>query len=686
MSNCLPSKWLRAWYFGNRRASAVLWLRQSLSHIFGLSSVPLAHSAGGPSASRSFQARAFAASTYEEIRCAEEVPPTMKPTSFDRDQPPTKWRERIRALSNVPPLFRMVWESAPTAVASGLFFRLLVALLPLAILAVTRAIIDSIYSFRSIHHALPGYFWWLVALEFGLASSATIFGRLIDFWDVVLADRFTRHISTRIMEHASRLDLTLYEDPSFCDKMERARVQGTDRVMTIQMAGRMVQELITTASLAAGILLYSPWLLLLLVACIVPAFLGETHFAFLGYSLNFQQTTARRLMEYLRVLGGSKESAKELKLFRLGPFLVRRYKDISDDLHQQTVGLAKRKLIFGSLLTLLGTFGYYGTYAYVIYETVVGALTLGQLTFLAGAIAGASTNIQALFSTFSGIADQALFLTDLLDFLTVQPRIVAKPMGMRVPRPIRQGIEFRNVSFAYPGNPQPILRGIDFCLLPRERIALVGENGEGKTTIAKLLTRLYEPTEGQVLLDGVDLREYDLEGLWKEIGVIFQDFMRYDMTASENIGMGQVELGMNPFRIRAAAMKSCAGQLIQKLPKGFEQLLGCRFEGGVELSGGEWQKIALARAHLRDAQVLILDEPTASLDARSECEVFQRFTDLVHDKMTLLISHRFSTVRMADRILVLHGGRVAEEGSHDRLVKKGGRYAEMFELQASGYR
>jgi ATP-binding cassette, subfamily B, bacterial len=607
-------------------------------------------------------------------------------TSPENHLPHSKWRERIRALKNVPPLFGMVWKSAPKAVASGLFFRLIVALVPLALLAVTRIIIDSIYSFTSNHHALPSYFWGLVALEFGLACSATIFGRLIDFCDAVLADRFTRYISTQIMEHASRLDLTLYEDPIFSDKMERARVQGTDRVMMIQMAGRLVQDLITTVSLAAGIFFFSPWLLLFLVVCIVPAFLGEMHFAFRGYSLNFQQTTARRLMEYLRVLGGSKESAKELKLFGLGPFLVRRYKDTSDGLHRQVVGLAKQKLLFGSFLTALGTFGYYGAYAFVIYETVAGTLTLGQLTFLAGAIAGASTNIQTLFSTFSGIADQALFLTDLLDFFTVRPQIVTKPFALAAPRPMRFGIEFRNVSFAYPGNAKPVLRCIDFRLKPGERIALVGENGQGKTTVAKLLTRLYDPTEGQVLLDGIDLRDYDIEDLWKEIGVIFQDFMRYDMTVLENIGMGRIESAMNPFQIRSAAMKSYAEPLIRKLPHGYNQLLGRRFEGGVDLSGGEWQKIALARAHLRDAHVLILDEPTASLDARSEREVFQRFTDLARDKTTVLISHRFSTVRMADRILVLHDGQIAEEGPHDQLVKEGGRYAEMFELQAAGYR
>ncbi len=601
-------------------------------------------------------------------------------------KPGPRWRERLQALKNIPPVLRMVWEAAPSVIVASVTLRVLTALLPLAVLKVTQVIIDDVYNLTARHQSLPSYFWWLVALEFGLASLAAILMRLINFCDVVLADKYSRHISTKIMEHASKLDLTSFEDPSFYDRMERARVQGTDRIVLIQATGLLIQQLVTTVSLAAGILFFSPWILVALVACVVPAFLGETHFAFMGYSLNFRQTPAKREMEYLRVLGGSKESAKELKLFGLAPFLVGRYRKLSNDLHEQTVGLAKRKLLVGGLLSLLGTLGYYGSYAFVIYETVAGALTIGALYFLTGAIAGASTNIQAVFATFSTIADQALFVTDLLDFFAMKPTVSSKPNALPVPRPIREGFEFRNVSFTYPGHTRLVLSDVSFHLRRGERLALVGENGQGKTTIVKLLTRLYDPSAGQILLDGVDLREYDLEDLWKETGVIFQDFMRYDMTAAENIAIGKIEERDNTFRVRAAAQKSLAEGVIRKLPKSYDQILGRRFEGGVDLSGGEWQKMALARAYLRDAQLLILDEPTAALDAKSEHEVFQRFAELTRGKMALLISHRFSTVKMADRILVLEAGQIAEQGDHEELLLRRGRYAEMFELQAASYR
>jgi ATP-binding cassette, subfamily B, bacterial len=612
--------------------------------------------------------------------------PAAEPIQTEAAPPHPRLKERLKALKNIPPVMKFIWDASPKIVAAEVSLRIITALIPLSMLAVTRVIIDGIYQHTAHQTPLPASFWWLVATEFLLAGVAATLGRMILFCDQTLAEKFTRHISIRLMTHASTLDLTTYEDPSFYDKMERARVQSIDRVQMIELGGRLLQEIVTTVSLAAGIFLYSKMLLFALVACVLPAFLAETHFAFRGYTLSFKQTPARRELDYLRILGGSKEGVKELKLFGLAPFLIGRYSDISQKLYDQTLKLSKRRLFVGSLLALVVTAGYYSPYAYVIYETVAGVISIGMMTFLSGAIAGASTNIQAVFTTFSNIANQALFMTDLLEFFAVQPKIVNKPHGLPVPKPIKRGFEFRNVSFHYPGNPRLVLKNVNFTLSPGERIALVGENGQGKTTIVKLMTRLYEPTEGQILLDGKDLRDYDLESLWNETGVIFQDFMRYEMSASANIAMGRIADRDNTFRIRTAANKSLAEAAIRRLPKGFDQVLGSRFEGGMDLSGGEWQKIALARAYLRDAQLLILDEPTAALDARSEHEVFQRFSELTLGKMALLISHRFATVKMADRILVLKDGMVAEEGNHDALIEVGGHYAAMFELQAANYR
>jgi ATP-binding cassette subfamily B protein len=509
---------------------------------------------------------------------------------------------------------------------------------------------------------------------------------VIDYLDALFADKYTRHVSILVMEHASQLDLIAYEDPVFYDRLERARVQATDRLGMIQSIGRLVQQTITTLTLSISIMLFSPWLMLLLVVCVVPAFIGESHFAFLGYAKNFRQTPVRRELDYLRVLGGSREAAKELKLFGLAKFLTNRFTRLSDRIYGENVDLSRRRLLAGSVFSAIGTIGYYSAYAFVIWRTVNGALSIGTLTFLAGAIQQASSNIQQIFSTLSSIADQALFLADLLAFFEMEPTIRSKPAALPAPRPVRQGFEFRGVSFSYPGAPRLILNRLDFHLHPGERVALIGENGQGKTTIVKLITRLYDPTEGHILLDGIDLREYDLEDLYREIGVIFQDFMRYEMSARENIAVGLIDQLSNLELIKSAARKSLAQDVVDKLGQHYEQMLGRRFEGGVDLSGGEWQKIALARAYLRDAQLLILDEPTAALDARSELEVFHRFAELTTGKMALFISHRFSTVRMADRIVVLENGAIAEQGSHDELARRGGRYAEMFEMQAANYR
>jgi ATP-binding cassette subfamily B protein len=448
----------------------------------------------------------------------------------------------------------------------------------------------------------------------------------------------------------------------------------------------MCQQIITLASLSGAVILFSPWFFILLVLTVVPAFLGETRFTLLAYSMLFRWTPERRELDYLRLLGASNQSAKEVKIFGLGGWLTERSRILFERFYQENKELAVRRAVSGSLLNLLPTAGYYTAYGFIIYRTIAGQLTLGDLTFLAGAFSRSRGLIENLFSSLNNIAEQALYIKDLFDFFDVQPEIQTKPNAVPAPRPIRSGFEFRDVSFAYPGSERMVLAGLNLRLDAGEKIALIGENGAGKTTLVKLLARLYDPTSGQVLLDGVDLRDYSVEDLRREVGVIFQDYMRYDMLARENIGLGRIEELANQPRIETSARKSLADSVIGTLPRGFEQMLGRRFENGVDLSAGQWQKIALARAYMRDAQLIILDEPTASLDARAEYEVFQRFADLTQGKMAVLISHRFSTVRMADRILVLEHGRIVEQGTHEKLVGLGGRYAELFELQAAGYR
>jgi ATP-binding cassette subfamily B protein len=596
------------------------------------------------------------------------------------------WGDRIRALRNVPAVLRILWESGRAVVTWGLIFRVVVPALGLLIAIVAAKIVTGVD--RALRHQTQfPYFWWLVLAEVGLALLTGVFSRVIDYCDQLLADRYTYHVSVKVMQQAAQLDLTTYENPEYYDRLERARVQATDRLVLIQQMGRLFQQIILTLIWSAVLIYRSPLMIIPLLAGVLPSFFGETHFAFLGYAKNFGQTPAKRQMDYLRQVGGSKEAAKELKLFNLSGYLTERFKSLSQKIYDQDVGFNRRKLLWGGLLSLISTCGYYGAYIFAIYEAITGHYpTIGAFTLVTVAIQQAQSNFQQAFSTASGIADQALFLTDLIAFFEMKPTVQSKPNALPAPRPIVKGFEFRDVSFAYPGTERRVLKHFNFTLKPGERIALIGENGQGKTTVVKLITRLYDPTEGQILLDGVDLRDYDLEDLHQEIGVIFQDFMRYEMTARENIAIGRVELPHSEQEIESAAHKSLAEGVIEKMPARYDQMLGRRFEGGVDLSGGEWQKIALARAYLRDAQLLVLDEPTAALDAKSELEVFQRFAELTEGKMALLISHRFSTVRMADRIVVLEGGQLVEEGTHQQLMALGGRYAGMFEMQAASYR
>ena len=606
--------------------------------------------------------------------------------------------ERLGALRHVPALFRLVHAASPRLLILSLCLRLVRASLPVLMLYLAKLILDAIVA----EHARPhlaglgpetwladpalGHLALLVGAEFGLAILADLLGRASTLVDGLVADLYGNAATLKLMRHAADLDLELFEDSAQQDRLERARRQVTGRSNLLFQFFGQGQDLITLVAFALGLVAFAPWLILLLAAALVPAFLNETYFNREGYRLAWNRTPERRQIDYLRFLGASVESAKEVKLFGLNGYIAERYQGLATKLVADNRALALRRAGWGGAFAALGTLAYYLAYATIVWRTVAGQFSIGDLAFLAGSFQRLRGLIEGLLLGFSQIAAQAQYLDDLFSFFAVVPAIRSPENPLPVPRPIRTGIVFEAVGFRYPGTEIWAVRELSFQLAAGEVLALVGENGAGKTTIVKLLTRLYDPTEGRVLLDGVPLGAYDLEDLRARIGVIFQDFVRFSFTASENVAVGRIQARDDTGRITRATHRSLADAVIDRLPLGYEQPLGKRFADGVDLSGGEWQKIAIARAYMREAEILILDEPTAALDARAEFEVFQRFRDLSQGRSAVLISHRFSTVRMADRILVLEGGRVIESGSHADLQALGGRYAELFELQAAGYR
>ncbi|GAB2775672.1 ATP-binding cassette subfamily B protein [Hymenobacter luteus] len=599
-------------------------------------------------------------------------------------------RERFSALQHLPEFLRLIWQTSPALTLGNVALRLLRAALPVAMLYVGQLILDTVVQLSrqpAAERALTPVLT-LVALEFGLAILSDALGRGVALLDSLLGDLFANQTSVRLMQHAAELDLDQFEDSAFYDKLERARRQTLSRTVLMAQVLSQAQDFITMVFLAVGLVAFNPWLLLLLLVAVVPAFLGESHFNERSYSLVHGWTPERRELDYLRQTGASDETAKEVKIFGLSGFLIDRFRTLSDEFYQQNKSLVIRRASWGTFFAAVGAAGYYAAYVYIISQAVRGQVSIGQLTFLAGSFGRMRGLLEGILSRFSSVAEGALYLQDFFDFFHLQPRI-RRNEGQPVrpfPRPIREGFRFENVGFKYRNAEKWALRNLNFTLQAGEKLALVGENGAGKTTLVKLLARLYDPTEGRILLDGHDLREYDPAELRQEIGVIFQDFVRFQLPAGQNLAVGRIEQKDNQPRIEQAAQQSLADSVIAKLPQGYDQMIGRRFNGGVDLSGGEWQKIALGRAYMRDAQLLILDEPTAALDARAEYEVFQRFKDLTQGKTAVLISHRFSTVRMADRILVIENGQFVEIGSHPELLARGGRYAELFQLQAAGYR
>lgn len=604
---------------------------------------------------------------------------------------------RWAALKNVPAFLGMVWRASPQLTMVMVTLRLLRAVMPVTMLWVGKLIIDEVV--RLIGADLPAGTlsdWWqagllqhlslLVAAELGLALISDLLGRGVSYTNALMQERLVISLSVRVMDHAATLDLENFEDAAFQDKLDRARRITVGNVPLLTMVMQLLQDLVTVASFATGLLIFNPWLVVLLLIALIPAFLGETHFNALTYAMNYRRTAERRERDYLRMVGASAESAKEVKIFGLSDFLRDRFADLSQRFYAENRGILRRQLLWMAVLTAFGTLSYYGAYLWIIGATLTGLLSIGDLTFLSGSFLRLRGLLEGVLSGFSGMAAQALRLDDLFEFFDERPAIASPAAPLAVPDPIRQGFVFEDVGFRYPNTDRWAVRGLSMTVRAGETLALVGENGAGKTTLVKLLARLYEPVEGRILLDGRDLRDYDLDQLRDSIGVIFQDFVRYSMSAADNIAAGRIAARDDRDRIERAARQAGADRVIAKLPAGYDQMVGKRFARGVELSGGEWQKLAIARAYMRQAQVLILDEPTAALDARAEFEVFQQFKDLSAGRTALLISHRFSSVRMADRIVVLEGGRVHDQGSHDELIARDGRYRELFELQAQGYR
>ena len=593
-------------------------------------------------------------------------------------------KERISALRNLPRFFKLVWQSSPGMMLANFLFRILRSAIPVAVLYVGKLIIDGIIHLKD-NTASQNFLWQLVVLEFGLLILSDTLGRIIGFFDTLMGEKFANTTSVQIMQHAAYLDLEQFEDSQFYDKLERARQQTTGRTILLSQVLSQLQDAITMIFLAAGLIAFNPWLMLLLFIAVIPAFLGESHFNNRGYALYRRQTPERRELDYIRYVGASDETAKEIKVFDLSGFFIDRFRALSGKFYEAGKKLTKQRALWGSFFSFLGTAGYYAAYVYIIRQAVNGTLSIGDVTFLAGSFRQLRGLLEGILSRFTSVSQGAIYLKDFFDFFEIQPRMAVPKEARPFPSVIKEGFVFENVGFKYANADRWANRHLNFTLKAGEKLALVGENGAGKTTLVKLLSRLYDPTEGRILLDGHDLKEYDLGDLRKNIGVIFQDFLRYQMIVSQNIAVGDVAEKENIPLIVSSAEQSLANTVIEKLPAKYSQQLGRRFNNGVELSGGEWQKIALARAYMKDAQLLILDEPTAALDARAEYEVFQRFADLTKGKTAVLISHRFSTVRMADRILVLNKGELEEIGSHQELLQKNGRYAELFLLQAKGY-
>ena len=600
--------------------------------------------------------------------------------------PVTQWLKSFVSLRYLPRFFSLIYTTSPKHFIFNLFLRLLKSVFPVILLWVGKEIIDEIILHTTTANLAYTRLYWLIGTELGLVIVNDIFSRLILLNDGLLGALYGNASSVELIQKTARVEIADLEDSEFYDKLERARRQTTGRISLMSTVLSQAQDLITIVSLVSALVYFYPVLILLLAISIVPSFVNEMKFSKSDYLLQRQWTPERRELDYMRLIGASDTTAKEVKLFGLADFISDSFTKIADAYYEKTKALAIRRTIWGGVFHIISDLAYYGAYVFIALKAAVLAVTIGELTFLAGSFAKLRSQLTLIFTRFTSINESAMYLQDYFEFIDME---FQNDIGFDIlptPTEIKHGFEFKNVSFHYPGSEQEVFKNISFTLKKGEKLALVGENGSGKTTLIKLLLRFYEPTQGQILLDGVDVRHFNKEEYQQFFGAIFQDFVRYYLTAQLNIAVGSIEDRENMDKISESAERSLASEVIDSLPDGYAQTLGKRYRQGTELSGGQWQKIAIARAYMSNAPVLILDEPTSALDARAEYEVFQRFIGLTEGKTSIIISHRFSTVRMAERIMVLSDGNILEMGTHQELMANKQLYSELFELQAEGYK
>jgi ATP-binding cassette subfamily B protein len=593
-------------------------------------------------------------------------------------------KDTFKSLFFIPRFFKEIWKTNKKLFLVSAFCRIIAALLPVVILWIGKIIIDEIIRITTTSQTDFDYLWKFVFIEFILIILSDLVSRAISLTDGVLGDQYNIQTSIRIIEKTNEIDISHLENSEFYDKLERARTQTMGRVDLMSNVLGQAQTTISIITLVIGLIYFEPYLIILLVLSIIPSFINEIRFSQQQYSLARSWTSERRELDYLRYIGANDKTAKEIKLFGLTDFIVERFGNLANKYFNLNKKLVIKRSAYSFLFNLLGSISYYAAYVFIIYRVLSGVITLGELTFLSGSFNRLMKSLQDFFSRFTRISESALYLKDYFDFIDIPCDSKVKE-DMPLPTRIQIGFEFKNVYFAYPESEQQILKDVNFTIKAGEKIAFVGQNGAGKTTLTKLLLRFYEPTSGEILLEGININKYNKKEYQAYFGVLFQDFFRYEFTVKENIAIGKIDEVNNQERIEKAAQLSLADEVVSELTLGYEQQLGKRFVKGQELSGGQWQKIALARAYMKNAEVMILDEPTSALDAKAESEVFERFIHLIENKTSVIISHRFSTVRQADRIIVLADGKILEAGTHQELMSNKSLYAELFTLQAEGY-